>query len=246
MNPGQKKLRVIFLHVILVFVGALVSSFIAPGPANAQEADQQIELEPLSEEVAADFDQRLSEIALQDGDIQQFQARVDSSEGLIAQVLEIRRDRLWTSMLQNTLALAKDVADRRDAGEDVSAYQERLAVQSSTLLPEAIVAIQRMRSRVIFPTEKSPPEEIVVDDQILFKQVGAVDNLYRTLMQYVEIAERFDLDASPARDFMTGTLTDTAANRSVFLELAFNDVATLRRCERPLRPCRKTPRSPIA
>ena len=228
MRFDKKKLQTIILQAFLVFVGALAFGFIAPGPANAQEADQQIKLTLLTEEVAADFDQRLSEIALQDGDIQQFQARVDSSEGLTAQVLEIRRDRLWTSMFQNTLALAKDVADRRDAGEDVSAYQERLAVQSSTLLPEAIVAIQRMRSRVIFPTEKSPPEEIVVDDQILFKQVRAVDNLYRTLMQYVEIAERFDLDASPARDFMTGTLTETAANRSVFLELAINDVATLR------------------
>lgn len=228
MRFDNKKLRIIFLHAILAFVGALASSFIAPDLVNAQETDEQIELAELTEQVAADFDQRLSEIALQDEDIQQLQARIDSSEGLTAQVLGIRRDRLWTSMFQNTLALAEDVADRRDAGEDVSAYLERLAVQSSTLLPEAIVAIQRMRSRVIFPTEKSPPEEIVVDDQILFKQVRAVDNLFRTLMQYVEIAERFDLDASPARDFMTGTLTETAANRSVFLELAINDVATLR------------------
>ena len=228
MRFDNKKLRVIFLHAILVFVGALASSFIAPGLVNAQETDEQIELAPLTEQVAADFDQRLSEIALQDADIQQLQARIDSSEGMAAQILAVRRDRLWTSMFQKTLALANDVADRRDDGQDVSEYLERLAVQSSTLLPEAIVAIQRMRSRVIFPTQKLPPEEFVVDDQILFKQVRAVDNLYRALMQYVEIAERFDLDASPARDFMTGTLTDTAANRSIFLELASNDVATLR------------------
>ncbi len=228
MRFDNKKLRVIFLHAILVFVGALASSFIAPGLVNAQEADEQIELAALTEQVAADFDQRLSEIALQDADIQQLEARIDSNEGMAAQILAVRRDRLWTSMFQNTLALAKDVADRRDDGQDVSEYLERLAVQSSTLLPEAIVAIQRMRSRVIFPTQKLPPEEFVVDDQILFKQVRAVDNLYRALMQYVEIAERFDLDASPARDFMTGTLTDTAANRSTFLELAINDVAILR------------------
>ncbi len=228
MKFRPNKLPVIARQALLVFVGALAFGFIAPGLVNAQEADDKIELEPLTEQVAADFDQRLSEIALQDADIQQLQARVDSSEGLTAQVLEIRRDRLWTSMFQNTLALAKDVADRRDDGHDVSEYLERLAVQSSTLLPEAIVAIQRMRSRVIFPTEKSPPEEFVVDDQILFKQVRAVDNLYGTLMQYVEIADRFALDASPARDFMTGTLTDNAANRSIFLELAINDVATLR------------------
>ena len=131
-------------------------------------------------------------------------------------------------MFQNTLALAKDVADRRDDGQDASEFLDRLAVQSSMLLPEAIVAIQRVRSRVIFPTEKAPPEEYVVDDQILFQQVRGVDNLYRTLMQYVGVASRFDLDASPAIDFMTATLTDTAANRSIFLELAINDVETLR------------------
>ncbi len=228
MKLDPEKLRSNFmqaLHLSIIVVALCVN---LPGLANAQEADEQIELEPLPEEVAAEFDQRLSEIALQDADIQQLQARIDASEGMVAQILAVRRDRLWTSMFQNTLALAKDVADRRDDGKDVSEYLERLAVQSSTLLPEAIVAIQRMRSMVTFPTEKAPPEEFVVDDQILFKQVRAVDNLYRTLMQYVEIAGRFDLDASPARDFMTGTLTDTAANRSIFLELAINDVATLR------------------
>jgi len=228
MKLRSKKLRAIFFQAILVCAGALAFSIIMPGLANAQEVDEQLELAPLPEEVAADFDQRLSEIASQDEDIQQLQVRVDSSEGLPAQVLAIRRDRLWTSMFQNTLALAEDVADRRDGGQDASEFLDRLAVQSSTLLPEAIVAIQRLRSRVIFPTEKAPPEEFVVDDQILFQQVRGVDNLYRTLMQYVEIANRFDLDASPAIDFMTATLTDTAANRSIFLELAINDVETLR------------------
>jgi len=228
MKIRPKKLRAIVLQVILAGIGALAFNIIVPGLANAQEADEQIELAPLPEEVAADFDQRLSEIALQDEDIQQLQVRVDSSEGLPERVLAIRRDRLWTLMFQNTLALAKDVADRRDGGQDASEFLDRLAVQSSTLLPEAIVAIQRLRSRVIFPTEKAPPEEFVVDDQILFQRVRGVDNLYRTLMQYVEIANRFDLDASPAIDFMTATLTDTAANRSIFLELAINDVETLR------------------
>jgi small conductance mechanosensitive channel len=228
MKLRPKKLRAIVLQAILVCIGAVAFSIIVPGLANAQEVVEQLELAPLPEEVAADFDQRLSEIALQDEDIQQLQARVNSSEGLPAQVLAIRRDRLWTSMFQNTLALAKDVADRRDDGLDASEFLDRLAVQSSTLLPQAIVAIQRVRTRVIFPTEKAPPEEFVVDDQILFQQVREVDNLYRTLMQYVGIADRFDLDASPAIDFMTGTLTDTAANRSIFLELAINDVATLR------------------
>jgi hypothetical protein len=242
MKFRPKNLRVIVLQAILVFMGALAFSFIAPGLAYAQEADEQLELEPLPEEVSAEFDQRLTEIALQNVDIQQLQGRVDSSVGLAAQVLEIRRERIWTSMFQNTLALAKDVADRRDDGREVSIYERLLVGQLADLTPEAIVAIQHMRSRVSFSTEEAPPEDFVLDDQklfkqvsevdelygALFKQVSEVDELYGALIEYVEIAGRFELDASPARNFMTGSLTDTAANRSVFLELAINDVETLR------------------
>jgi len=91
MRFDNKKLRVIFLHAILVFVGALASSFIAPGLVNAQETDEQIELAALTEQVAADFDQRLSEIALQDADIQQLQARIDSSVWIRNDPIEYRQ-----------------------------------------------------------------------------------------------------------------------------------------------------------
>ena len=201
---------------------------LSPGVAVSQVQEDAVELTPLPEEVSAGFDQRLTNIALQNVDIQQLQTRVDLSEGLAAQVLEIRRDRIWTSMFQNTLALAKDVADRRDNGLEVSIYEGLLVGQLSVRAPEAIVAIQRMRSRVSFPTDEAPPEDFVLDDQKLFKQVGEVDNLFRALIDYVAIAERYDLDASPARNFMTGSLTDAAANRSIFLELAIIDVETLR------------------
>jgi len=228
MKFGPKNLRVIVLQATLVFMGVLAFSFMAPGLANAQEVDEQLELEPLPEEVAAEFDQRLTNIALQNVDIQQLQTRVDSTEGLAAQVLEIRRDRIWTSMFRNTLALAKDVADRRDDGLEVSIYEGLLVGQLSVRAPEAIVAIQRMRSRVSFPTDEAPPEEFVLDDQKLFSQVREVDNLFVALIEYVEIANRFELDASPSSNFMMGSLTDAAANRSIFLELAINNVETLR------------------
>jgi hypothetical protein len=198
------------------------------GHLAAQAQEEQVELEPLPPEVASDFDQRLTNIALQNVDVQQLQGRIDLTEGMLLQVLEIRRDRIWTSMFRETLRLARDVANRRDDGLDVSIYEELLVGQLSERAPEAIVAIQRMRSRVVFPTEEAPPQEFVITDQRLFKNVREVDDLYGALIDYVEIAERFELDSSPARNFMTGSLTDTAANRSVFLELAISDVQTLR------------------
>ena len=211
-----------------VLIACVAISLLSFGIAVAQDQDAQVELEQLSKEVTDGFDLALTSIALQNVDVRQLQGRIESSEGLTAQLLEARRDRIWTSMFRNALALAKDVADRRDNGQDVSIYEDLLVNQLTTLAPEAIVAIQRTRSRVSFPTEEAPPEEFVLDDQKLFQQVSAVDNLYRTLIEYVNIAGRFDLDSSPARNFMIGTLTDSVANRSVFLELALNDVKTLR------------------
>ena len=212
------------IRIAATFAAITLSS----GPAIGQETEDQPDLEPLPREVTTGFDQSLTNIALQNVDIQQLQGRIDTSEGLVTRVLEIRRDRIWTSMFRDTLALAKDVADRRDDGQDVHIYEELLVDQLSVRAPEGIVAIQRMRSRVSFPTAETPPEEFVVEDQKLFKQVREVDALYGVLIDYVNIAGRFDLDSSPARNFMTGSLTDTAANRSVFLAMAINNVEIVR------------------
>jgi len=218
----------LFVWLTRASIACVAISLLSFGVAVGQDQDALLELEALPKEVTDGFDLALTSIALQNVDVQQLQGRIDLSEGLVAQILEVRRDRIWTSMFQNTLALAKDIADRRDKGQEVSIYENLLADRFTALAPEAIVAIQRTRSRVSFPTEEAPPEDFVLDDQKLFQQLSAVDNLYRTLIEYVTIAGRFDLDSSPARNFMTGSLTDAVANRSVFLELAINDVTTLR------------------
>ncbi len=211
-----------------VLLACAVVQLLLPGYTAAQAQEDQVELQPLVPELATDFDQRLTNIALQNVDIQQLQGRIELSEGILAQVLEVRRDRVWTSMFRDTLALAKAVADRRERGFDVANYESLLVSQLSDRAPEAIVAIQRMRARVNFPTEEAPPQEFVVSDQRLFSGVRQVDDLYSVLIDYVNIAERFELDASPATNFMTGSLTDAAANRSVFLDLAIREVQTLR------------------
>ncbi|MDX1403586.1 MAG: mechanosensitive ion channel family protein [Woeseiaceae bacterium] len=194
----------------------------------SQETGEATAQDQLPAEVAADFDQRLTEIALENVEIQRLEQRIAASEGVLRQVLEIRRDSLWTSMFQATLDLARDVANRRDSGLNVANYESILAGQLAVRAPEAIVAIQRMRSRTVFPTEEAPPEEYVVGDQRLFRQVDEVDALYAALIDYVEVAEQLNLDATNIVDFMTGSLIDTAANRSVFLEMVIGDVQTLR------------------
>lgn len=197
-------------------------------PAIAQEAGEGSELQPLSEQVTARFDQMLADIEDQKEDIEITEARLGDFEGTPADILSARRDRVWTSMFHQTLQLARDVAAQQDSGKDVSAYRDHLSSELSELPDEAYDTLQRLRGRVEFPSPDLPPEKFVVADQKLFKRLREVDDVFQVLIAYLQIAEKFALDASEERALMEQELTDAAANRSIFLELALDDVAMLR------------------
>lgn len=158
-------------------------------PALAQ--DSEPELQPLPEEVSAGFDQTLADIAILKDDIDALDERVAQSDGLIAEVLAKRRDKLWTSMFQGTIGLARAVMLQKDDGKDVSAYWRQLANDLSDLPDEVYGTLERIRTRVVFPSPDMPPEEFVVTDQKLFSTMREVDNLFRELVIYTQIADDF-------------------------------------------------------
>jgi len=198
-----------------------------PGSASAQETNEGSRLQPLPDQIAARFDQALADIEDQKEDIESTEARLGGFEGAPAEILSARRDRVWTSMFSNTLKLASEVAEQGANGRDVSAYRDHLVSELSELPDGAYGTLQHLRSRVEFPSPELPPEKFVVADQKLFKRLREVDDVFRAVIAYVQIAEKFDLDASEERADMVRALTDSAANRSIFLELALDDVAML-------------------
>ena len=131
-------------------------------------------------------------------------------------------------MFNKTLTLAKDVSLQEDRGMDVSAYKEILVRELGDFPDTASGALQRLKDQVEFPANDLAPEDFVVADQKLFKLLREVDDVFRALTTYVEIADKFDLDAADVRTTLVRALNDGAANRSVFLEMALNDVAMLR------------------
>jgi len=192
----------------------------ASSPAVAQDAVAETDLQPLPEKVLARFDQMFAEIEVQKEDIRTLDTRSADYEGLIAELLGTRRDRIWISMFQNTATLARDVAAQKAGGKDVSAYQDRIIVELKTLPDGAYEAVQRFRDRAEYPSADLPPKKFVIADQKLFKQLEELDNINRAMSDYIEIADDFGLDATEERDYMVSTLLDGAANRSIFLELA--------------------------
>jgi len=215
-------------RIIINLTAYVLVTLCLPGSTNAQDADVQNDLQPLSQQIATRFDQTLAEIAIQKEDIKRIDTQHSDLDGIPAAILGARRDRLSTSMFNKTLALAKDVSTEQDRGADVSAYKSNLASELSIFPDTATGALQRLKGRVEFPANDLAPEDFVVADQKLFKLLREVDDVFRALTTYVEIADKFDLDASEVRATLVRALIDGAANRSVFLEMALDDVSMLR------------------
>jgi len=88
--------------------------------------------------------------------------------------------------------------------------------------------MERLRSKVVFPAADLEPAAFVIADQRLLQATLNVDAVYGSLITYIEIADTLDLDGSAERDYVIDVLEDSAANRSVFLQVALDDVAVLR------------------
>ena len=192
-----------------------------------QEANDVVQIQPLPEKEVVRLDQMQADINTQKEDLAQVEGQISESEGLFATILTLRRDRLWTQMFQNTLNLAKEVSKHKANNVDVSDYHDVLLADLRVLPKEAYSAMERIRQRVVFPTADLPTEEFVIADQKLFIQMSEMDAIYKAFIEYILIADDFGLDAGADREYMVGTLEESAANRSVFMEKALADIKML-------------------
>ena len=218
------------MHVTTNFSAGLLLllTLMLPALGNSQAVDDAATLLPLTDEVATALDTRLLSISSVETDIANLKSRAETSEGLAAEILGLRGDRMWTALFHDTVDLARDIADHRDGGDDVAVFIDPLADKLKLLSGEAHDAINRMLSAVVFPSKDLSPDEFVIADQHLFRQVHTVDDLFRALIKYVGVADRFDLDSTNINEFLELRLQESAESRSVFLEMAIENVEVLR------------------
>jgi small conductance mechanosensitive channel len=196
--------------------------------AYAQDAGESTELKPLTEETTAAFDAILSEIALSEADIERQGEAADASEGVVANIQRIRHDRLWTATFNQALDLAEQIANERDQGTDVSAYVGPIARKLQEMSSETQKVIDRLSDRIEFPSSELPPEQFVVKDQQLFRHIHDLDVSYGALIRHISLADRLGIDVVSESEFMSTKLQEAAASRSIFLEMAMDDVTMLR------------------
>ena len=195
---------------------------------HAQEQSAAAEPRELPPEIAAKFDARLERIEAQKKAVARLAQQQEETDGMIADVLGLRMDSIWTQMFDDTVTLARDVVAKRADGFEVAAIVENLTEDLRMFPERAAGTMERLRTKVVFPAADLEPAAFVIADLRLLQATMKVDAVYGSLITYIEIADTLDVDGSAERDYVLDVLEDSAANRSVFLQVALVDVAVLR------------------
>lgn len=197
-------------------------------PLYAQEDEAPAAPQALPAELEAQFYDRIDTIDALKVDVAAMEQRVDESEGLRTTVFSARLDTIRTSLFDATLKLAKDIGAQQDKGFDVSKPQQLLIDDLRVFPDQAAAAMARLDDSVNFKYDDMGPTETVVNDRKLLLATQGLDAVLDTLVSYTEIAESMGLDASEQVEFLHEALTEAAANRSVFLEVAIGQVSLAR------------------
>ena len=227
------------MRTIVVLAGLLILS--AAPFAHAQEAGsaqsdkhstaEPAEIatpEPLAPEVAADFDERLKLVFEKRDEMARIQAHLEGVDGLRAQIIGARLDAAISDWFQTTVELARDVATQVEKDKEASAFVDPLVEELRTIPAVGESIVERLRATVIFPDDAMGPAEVVVADQRLLKIIRDLDSVYAALITYIEMAESFGYEQEALRLSLEQEFSDTSANRSIFLQLALDNVAVLK------------------
>jgi small conductance mechanosensitive channel len=209
----------------------LAATVFAAAPASAQTGtDATVEPEVTPEErLASRIEELEASVATQRATIESLTGRTEGAEGLSRAVFETRLDEAQLSLFETMLELAGEVADARDDEIDVSVYVDDVATILQTLPAAAIEAAGHIQSRVALEAEPESPSDAILADQQLALDVRDIDEIYASLVDYLDVAARFDIDVSATREQVAAMLSESAVNRSVFLEIANVEAGKLRK-----------------
>lgn len=221
--PGFRKLAVI-VAAMLLWLPAVAQDIGAE--SSAQETSAQPL--PLPDEATAELQARIDELAEQNDHIQHLERKAEESDGLMAKVYGQRMDEVWSSMFENALALARDIARYRDQGYEVASAIETLRRDLAMIPDEAMAAMERLQQTFVYPAENLSPRETLLADRALLAATQDYDAILSSLVEFTQIAEPMGIDATPQINFLLDRLPDAAANRSAYLKITIDNVAVAR------------------
>ena len=174
------------------------------------------------------FEEALSVIQVQNKSILDLQSRIKKSEGIVKKALEIRLVKSWISLLQQRLDFAKSVADQADSDADIDKYREKAVRILGSQTDIAGKAVDHIKGLVEVPKADSSAAELAAAYTRIFAANERRNHLYSLIIEGFEVSKLFKVDVSRQETLLRENLIERAANVSILLDLAMNNVADLR------------------
>jgi small conductance mechanosensitive channel len=222
------------MRIVTVIAGLLIlsASWSQESGANAQgqpaEGETPQVRESLAPEIVADFDERIALVIAKRKDAARIQSQLVGTVGIQSEVANARLDSVLGDWIQTTIDLANDIVVQFDAGSDAAGYLDLLQQELDHVPSVGQDIMDRLEARAVFFGDDMSPAEIVIADQRLLQLVTDLDGIYGSLLDYVELVERIGVDELELRQRLEQELSDSSANRSVFLMVALDKAAILK------------------
>jgi len=130
-------------------------------------------------------------------------------------------------MFNDTVTLARDIAELADDGFDVDDYAADIARDLDVFPEQSADALVRLKKDIVFPSADLEPADIAIQDQRLLRSTEKVDFVYQSLITYVLIVDELGLENKTDLDALVELLEESAENRSSFLQLAIEHLALI-------------------
>ena len=223
-----KRFRIALFLVALVAAPSAFAQDETTNDSAESVAAQQAEPLPLPEEATTALQARIDEIAAQKDHIDELRRRIEQNDGLLQKVYGQRMDEVWSSMFDNAIDLARDIARYRDEGYEVASAIETTRRDLEVFPDEAMAAMDRLQQNIVYPSEELSPREMLLVDRALLAATQDYDSILSSLVTFTKIAEAMELEATEQINFLLERLPDAAANRSAYLKITIDNVAIAR------------------
>jgi small conductance mechanosensitive channel len=195
----------------------------------AQTTNQEEKTSPEKSDQKIDaLERALMKIEAQENAINELQGRAGQAEWIINNAIEARLDRAWMTLIRRNLAFVEAVAAQEEAGVEVEKYRKQAIEILNSQPGVAAKAAKRIRTRIEVPKPGLSAVEQAAAYTRVFTFLETMDHVDDLIIQSLELSKQFGIDVTRQKTLLVENLSDRAANRSILLEMAMDDVTAFR------------------
>ena len=203
-----KTLKVVILTTLFVSISSV--SFSNAFAAN----DQSVEV----------LEREQARIERQSKAIKDLQRHINESDGILKKMFDARLDKAWLTLLELNLIFAESVAAQERSGINVEKYRKQAIEILDSQIEISNAVAKRIRSRIEMPEPGLSAAEQAAAHTKVFDFLNSLNRTYELSIRSLAQARQFKIDVTEQEVLFKEDLAEYAANGSILLEIAMDDV----------------------